>query len=335
MRQVLITGATGFIGGHLVDRFLANGDHVRALVMPGNADVKKLTDKGVEAIRGDVREYRHVSRVMPGIDVVVHCAAVVTDWAPRREYKEVTVGGTRNICKVACKENVGRVIHISTNDVFGLSEKSIFDESSPRKRWREPYPDYKIKAEEICWLFHQEQRMPLTVIYPCLVYGKNDYTYVADLADAIIKNEMFFWRNHAVIWPTYIDNLVDLIMCASDDDRAIGNGYLVHDGESVTLQAFCRSIAEELGVPPTTKHISFALAYANALLQQSKHKLLRNKKRPLLTTYIVKKLRSRLRFSIAKARIDLDWRPGVPFEDGFKQTMAWLKKADRSRLKTK
>lgn len=335
MRQILITGATGFIGGHLVDRFLANGDKVRAIVRPGNTHAKELVQKGVEVVRGDVRDYRHVARVMPGVDVVVHCAAVVTDWAPSQEYEEVTVGGTRNICKAACRENVGRVVHISTKDVFGLNEKIIMDESSPKKKWREPYPDYKIKAEEICWLFHREQRMPLTVIYPCWVHGRNDFTFVADLADAILKKEMLFWRKHVVIWPTFIDNLTDLILCVSENDRAVGNGYLVHDGESVTLQEFTRLIAETLDVPPATTHIPYPVALAYAAFQESLHKFLRRKKRPLLTTYIVKNLRSRLRFSIAKARIELDWRPGISFEQGFGQTMKWLKTVDRNKLKSK
>lgn len=335
MRLVLITGATGFIGGHLVNRFLGNGDKVRAMVRPGNPNAKPLAEKGVEVIRGDVSDIRHVMRVMAGVDVVVHCAAVVTDWAPKKEYEAVTVGGTRNICRAACKENVARVIHISTNDVFGLSEKRIIDESSPKSPWGEPYPDYKIKAEEICWLFHREQRMPLTVIYPCWVYGPEDYTFVADLADAIITREMLFWRRDALIWPTYIDNLANLIVRASETDNAIGNGYLVHDGRSVTLQDFCRRIAEALDLPPITTHIPYSAAYLYAVYQETLHRLLRRKHRPLLTTYIVRNFHSRLRFSIAKARIDLDWRPMIPFEEGFEQTMRWLRSVDRARLKTK
>jgi nucleoside-diphosphate-sugar epimerase len=335
MSHVLITGATGFIGGHLVDRFLAKGDKVRAIVRPGNVHAKELVQRGVEVVRGDIRDERHVNRVMSGIDIVIHGAAVVTDWAPRKEYEEVTVGGTRNICRAATREDVKRLVHISTNDVFGLSEKAIMDESYPKKRWGEHYPDYKIKAEEICWLYHEEQRLPLTVVYPCWVYGKNDFTFVADLADAILKKELMFWRRYATIWPTYIDNLVDLIVKVSEDDRAVGNGYLAHDGESVTLQDFCRKIAETLNVPIITTHIPFAAAYAFAVIQETLNRIFRRTKRPLLTTYIVKNLGSRLRFSIWKAQSELEWRPEVPFEEGIERTMAWLKTIDVNRLKTK
>ncbi|MBT4638137.1 MAG: NAD-dependent epimerase/dehydratase family protein [Deltaproteobacteria bacterium] len=335
MKNVLITGATGFIGGHLVERFIRKNDNVRALIRPGNRFGKELEQKGVEVIRGDVREYKHVVRAMSNIDTVIHGAAVVTDWAETKEYQEVTVGGTRNICRAATKENVGRLVHISTNSVFGRSEESVMDESYPFRYWREPYPDHKIKAEEICWLYHREQRTPVTMVYPCWVYGKNDYTFVADLADAILKKEMIFWRKKALIWPTYVDNLVDLIVKISEDECAVGNGYLAHDGESITLQGFCEKIAETLDVPPITRHLPYPMAYAYAKLLETTHTLLRKKTRPLLTTYIVKALGSRLRFSIDKADRELGWKPSVSFEDGFKHTMEWLKTVDPKNLKTK
>ncbi|MBU2644966.1 SDR family NAD(P)-dependent oxidoreductase [bacterium] len=335
MKHVLITGATGFIGGHLAKRFLARGDKVRAIVRPGNTNAKMLASEGIEVIRGDIRQYKHVERVMAGIDIVVHCAAVVTDWAAKKEYVEVTVGGTRNICKAATKANVERLVYISTNDVFGRSEKTVIDEAHPKRRWREPYPDYKIKAEAVCWLYRKEQRIPLTIVYPCWVYGANDYTFVADLADAIIKKEMLFWRKDPLIWPTYIENLVDLIVLVSEDERAIGNGYLAHDGESVTLQHFCEKIADALDVPPVTRQIPYPFAYAFAVLLETLYTVLRRKSRPLLTTYIVKNLRSRLRFSIDKARQELGWQPAIPFEEGFERTMDWLKSVDPDKLKTK
>jgi nucleoside-diphosphate-sugar epimerase len=335
MKNVLITGATGFIGGHLVDRFLAKGDNVRALVRPGNRFVNELDKKGVEVIRGDVREYKHVVRVMSGIDTVIHCAAVVTDWASKKEFREVTVGGTRNVCKAATKEDVGRLVHVSTNDVFGCSEDSVMDESYPLQRWKEPYPDYKIKAEEICWMYYREQRTPVTMVYPCWVYGKNDFTFVADLADAIIKEDLVFWRKRALIWPTYIDNLVDLIVQISEDERAVGNGYLAHDGESTTLQSFCEGIAHALDVAPITRHISYSAAYAYAKFLETVYTVTRKKSRPLLTTYMVKNLGSRLRFSIAKAKQELGWQPQVSFEEGFQRTMIWLRTVDPKDLKTK
>lgn len=334
-KNVLITGATGFIGGHLVDRFLSRGDNVHVLANSSKNQANAFFQNRVTVIRGDVRQFESVARAMSGIDIVIHCAAAVTDWASKKEYREVTVGGTRNICKAATKANVSRLVHISTNEVFGRSEKSVIDESNPLRFWREPGPDHKIKADEICWLYHREQRTPITMVYPCRVYGKHDHTFVAELADTIFKKESIFWRKKALIWPTYIDNLVDLIVRISEDERAIGQGYLVHDGESTTLQDFYRKIAKSLDIPPVARHVPYFISYIYAVLQETLHGLTGRKSRPRLTTYMIKNRGTKLRFSIDKAYKELEWQPEISFEEGFERTMDWLKTVNPNRFKTR
>ena len=160
------------------------------------------------------------------------------------------MGGAENICRAAVDAKVSRLVDISTCDVFGTDESKVMDESMPLQYWGEPYADSKIDAEKVMRRYHEEQGLPLTMVYPLWVFGEGDQTFVPLLADAIIKKELIFWRKGAIVWPTYIDNLVDLLMLISEDERAIGNGYLVHDGESTTLEEFCAGIAEALGVPP-------------------------------------------------------------------------------------
>jgi nucleoside-diphosphate-sugar epimerase len=167
------------------------------------------------------------------------------------------------------------------------------------------------------------------------VYGPGDKTFVPLTADAIVKGEMLFWRKNVLVWPTYIDNLVDLLMLISKSDDAPGMGYLVHDGESTTFQAFCTMISESLGLKGAKLHIPYGVAYAAALVMEGVWSLLRLKTRPLLTTYTVKNLGSRLQFSIEKANRELQWKPPVSFTDGFEETMRWLKTLDRQTLKLK
>jgi 2-alkyl-3-oxoalkanoate reductase len=175
----------------------------------------------------------------------------------------------------------------------------------------------------------------VTMVYPCWVYGERDSAFVPDLADAIIKKDLIFWRRDVLVWPTYIKNLVDLIMLIAEDPRAAGNGYIAHDGESVTLQDFCAEIAKTMGVPPIKTHIPYGLAYTAALLMETAWKTARIKSRPLLTTYIVKNLGSRLRFSIEKARKELGWVPKITYRQGMAETMEWLRTLDRNTLKLK
>lgn len=335
MKSVLITGATGFIGGHLVKANLAKGYSIRALVLPDDPAESSLKSKGVETVTGDIRDYEAVKRAATGVDVIFHCAAVVTDWAPKKLFQEVTVGGTENICKAGVAAGVSRLVDMSTNDVFGTDESQVMDETFPLQAWHEPYPDSKIEAEKISWRYHKEQGLPVTMVYPCWVYGEGDQTFVPLLADSILKRELIFWRKDVLVWPTYIENMVDILMLIAEDDRALGNGYLVHDGESTTLQEFCTEIAKSLGVPPITTHIPYFAAQAAAVAMELTWKMLRKETRPLLTTYTVKNLGSRLRFSIAKAERELGWRPKISYSEGFKRTMGWLKTLDLETLKQK
>ncbi len=334
-QKVLVTGATGFIGGHLVRANLKRKKKVRAFVLPGDPGEAALGALGVEVVHGDITDYESVRRAVKGVNIVFHCAAVVTDWAPWSLFERVTIGGTENICRAASEEKVSRFVDMSTNDVFGVDESAVMDETFPLRPWKEPYPDSKIEAEEISWRYHREKGLPVTMVYPCWVYGEGDQTFVPLIADAIIKRDLIFWRKDVLVWPTYIENLVDLLMLISEDKRAVGNGYLVHDGESVTFQEFCAQIAGTLGVKPITTHIPYFAAYAAGFVMELLWKLMSKKTRPLLTTYTVINLGSRFRFSIAKAARELGWKPRVSYREGFARTMAWLKTLDLETLKQK
>ena len=335
MKRVLITGATGFIGRHVVKANLAKGNRVRALVLLGDAGAAGLKEQGVEVVNGDIRDYEAVRRAVGDVDIIFHTAAIVTDWAKKELFWEVTVGGAENICRAAVDAKVSRLVDISTCDVFGTDESKVMDESLPLQYWGEPYADSKIDAEKVMRRYHKEQGLPLTMVYPLWVFGEGDQTFVPLLADAIIKKELIFWRKGAIVWPTYIDNLVDLLMLISEDERAIGNGYLVHDGESTTLEEFCTGIAEALGVPPIKTYIPYWAAMATARVMEFIWKLLRIQKRPLLTTYTVTNLGSRFRFSIDKAERELGWKPRITYREGFRKTMEWLKMLDIASLKQK
>ncbi|MFA5322808.1 MAG: NAD-dependent epimerase/dehydratase family protein [Smithella sp.] len=335
MKNVLITGATGFIGHHVVNANLTKGNKLRAFVLPGDSGEAWLKERGVEVVNGDIRDYEAVRRAVGSVDIIFHTAAVVTDWAPRKMFWDVTVGGTENICRAAVDAKVSRLVDVSTCDVFGTDESIVMDESMPLQYWGEPYADSKIDAEKVMRKYHEEQGMPLTMVYPLWVFGEGDQTFVPLLADAIIKRELIFWRKDAIVWPTYIENLVDLLMLISEDERAIGNGYLVHDGESTTLQEFCAGIAESLGVPPINTHIPYWSAMTAARVMEFIWKLLGIRTRPLLTTYAVTNLGSRFRFSIEKAQRELGWKPRITYREGFLKTMEWLKTLDVASLKKK
>jgi len=335
MKRVFVTGGTGFIGSHLVRRNIDDGNRVTVLTLPDDPGISEISRLDCELVEGDICDKNLVRELCEGQDIVFHCAAVVTDWAPEKIFNRVNIDGMENICRAALSAKVGRFVEISTNDVFGLVEGTIIDETFPHKKWGEPYPDTKIEATEIVWRYYRDYGLPATMVYPCWAYGPGDKTFIPLTADAIVKGEMLFWRKDVIVWPTYIDNLVNLLMLISESENAVGNGYLVHDGESTTFQNLCAMIAHNLGLKRPEFRIPYAAAYTTAIVMEGVWSLLRLKTRPLLTTYTVKNLGSRLQFSIEKARRELLWEPPVSFTDGFTETMRWLKTLDLQSLKAK
>ncbi|MBN1344015.1 MAG: NAD-dependent epimerase/dehydratase family protein [Phycisphaerae bacterium] len=332
---ILVTGGTGFIGNRLVRRLLGDGHTVRAMCLRADPGAPSLAALGAEVVTGDVTDAASVDRAARGVQRIFHCAGVVTDWAPRSLFDRVHVDGIRHLLAAAARQQVDRFVWISTNDVFGLREDRVLREDDDLRPWAEPYPDTKIAAERLAWHAYSRWRVPVTTVYPCWVYGPGDTTFVPQLADAILSGEMIYWRNGTFVWPAHVDNVVDLLVRIGWQDAAVGQGYLVHDGVRLTLQDFCCRIAHHLGVAPPRWRIPYGMAYALAAGMELTWRALRIRSRPLLTTYTVKNLGSRLRFSIDKARHELGWTPPIPFEVGFAETMRWLRTLDRSALRTK
>jgi nucleoside-diphosphate-sugar epimerase len=173
------------------------------------------------------------------------------------------------------------------------------------------------------------------MVYPCWVYGEGDTSFIPPFADAVYNKDLIFWRKNVIVWPTYIDNLIDILMLISEDKRAVGHGYIVHDGEPTTLQELCRVIANTLDVPPIDTHIPYFAAYAAGFVMEMIWRITGKTTRPLLTTYAVKNLGSRLKFSIEKAEKELGWKPKISYKEGLEHAMTWLKTMDIKKLKVK
>jgi nucleoside-diphosphate-sugar epimerase len=324
MKKILITGATGFLGSHLVERNREAGRRVRILALPGDPKAAEFEARDIQVVYGDIRDFRAVEKAVAGVQVVFHLAAVVTDWAPKTLFSQVNVDGMRHICQAALQHRVERFVEVSTNDIFGLREGVVINEDVAFSYWKEPYADTKIEATKIAWEYYQKG-LPVTMVYPCWVYGPGDQTFVPEIIKALRDRSLIFWRKGALVWPAYIKNVIDLLMVISENPAAVGQGFLVHDGVSDTFENFSAKIASSVGAPIASRHIPYGAAYVASWCMELVWKLLRKKSRPLLTTYSVKNLGSRLQFSIDKAERILGWRPSVSYEEGFKRTMEWFK----------
>jgi len=332
----LVTGASGFVGQAIVRRLLGDGETVRALTLPGDRRLPELRALGIadrlQVIEADVTSAGAVDPYLAGVTRVFHTAALVHGWHPWARYRAVNVGGTQHVARAAGAHGVARFVHVSTSDVFGIPRTDeLIDESAPYRPWNEPYPDTKIEAERWLWQFHRDSGLPLSVIYPCWVYGPGDQAFFPSLADAIDDGVMFFWHRRTRLFWAYIDNLADAIVLAGTHPAAVGNGYLVHDGDGgPTLQEVCARIAGVIGKRPPTLHLPYAVAFGAAAIAQMIWRVLRLRGAPLLLTNDVKSFGTQWRISNAKLRRDLGWTPRVPIADGMDTALAYLRERRRA-----
>ena len=170
-RTVLVTGASGFAGGHLAAH-LATEERarVRALVRAASR-VNHLANAAIELRDGDVTDLESVRRAMDGVEVVFHLASKVGHWGEAEEFRRVNVAGTENVLRAALEAGVARFVHTSTIGVYGLNPVDGTDETYDHMRSESPYCNSKIEAEEHAFRYHREEGLPLTVVRPAEIYG--------------------------------------------------------------------------------------------------------------------------------------------------------------------
>jgi len=331
---VLVTGASGFIGSHLVRRCLRDGYSVKVLVRKGNACIPSLRASGVEVVTGDVRDAGAVDLAVSGCDLVLHVAALTSDWGPMQDFIDINVGVTRNVCESSLRHGVERLVHISSFECFDHHLLGRIDEKTPYMTRKQSYPDTKIGGSNEVWAA-MKRGLSASILYPVWVYGPVDRTLFPLLADSIRKRQMFYWSRNSPISLVYIDNLVELILLAATRPEADGEAFLAGDGEAISLEEFYRRIAVAIGAPVPSLYLPYGLVIGMAGVMEAVFRLFRSKKRPLLTRQAVDVLASRALADVSKSRKMLGWQSLVPQDEGIRRTLDWLVTVDPSLWKMK
>jgi nucleoside-diphosphate-sugar epimerase len=325
----LVTGASGFVGQAVVRRLLADGAEVRALTAPGDRRLAELRALGaadrLRVIEADVTAAGAVAPHMNGVERVVHAAALVHGFHPWERYRAVNVGGTRQVAKAARAAGVSRFVHVSTSDVFGIPRDGRpIDETTPYREWGEPYQDTKVEAERWLWQFHRESGLPVSVIYPCWVYGPGDQALFPGFAQAIRDGFLLFWQRDTLLAWVHVDNLADAIVLVATHPDAVGRGFLVHDGGGgPTLEELCARLAQIVGKPYRPRYVPYGVALGLASVLQGVWRLFGLRGFPPLMTGDVKAFGFRWEFSNARLR-ELGWAPRVGLEEGMRQAFAYF-----------
>ncbi len=322
---VLVTGAGGFVGGHLVDILVERGESVRILARPGE-DVARLVKAGVEVCRGDLTDRSVLEDAVDGVERVLHCAARTGPWGPLAEYEQVNVYGSKLLIEAAMTAGVRRIVHISSITVHGLDVRGTVDETAPLHSGPDPYSRTKIASERVLQQMIRDKGAPVAIVRPGLIYGPRDSNSFGRFAKLVEQGKMILigpGSNHLPL--IYVRDVAEGIVLASEVEQAVGNAYLLVNDEPVTQRDYYNAMAKELGVPPPRLHIPYRAALAIGATSEMVGHLTHKKQPPPLMRFGLMQIGGENRFVISRARNELGFSPQVNLADGVRQGIAWYR----------
>lgn len=255
-KKVLVTGGTGFIGGRLIEKLvLYNNANVRALVR-NFAHASRIARFDLEMVSGGVGDAEAVDKAVAGCDTVFHCAH---DFSSKNANQNVE--GTRVLAEACLRHKVRRLVHLSTISVYEPLPKGDLDESGPAEPCGWVYPDNKLAVENLFLKYHKERGLPVVVLQPTIVYGP--------FAKAWTINPITLLRSYRVALPSegicnavYVDDVVDAMLLSAENDKAVGERFLISGPDAVSWHEFYRAYERMLGmqriVPMASKQLEQA-----------------------------------------------------------------------------
>ena len=323
-QTLLVTGAAGFIGGRVAQRFRDAGHQVLALDLPGR-DVAHLAGAGIVLREADITDPGSVSRALNGRrpDWVVHCAALMGGWGRPEDYRRVNVEGTRHVANWAAANGVARFIYVSSVSVYGMPPVEGITEQTPFRHIGLPYGDSKIEAEAML-LEHHRAGLPCTILRPGDVYGPRATEWVIKLVDSMKSGKMILiGGGRGLINTTHVDNLVDAIEAALTEPAAAGRDYIITDGSPATWRDYLTALAAAAGCAPPRFSLPIAAAWPAVLLLEAAGKV--TGRRPPLSRMGLSLLTARCTYNVDRARRELGWGPRIGLAEGMRQISDWLK----------
>ncbi|MFE5540551.1 NAD-dependent epimerase/dehydratase family protein [Streptomyces sp. NPDC056519] len=332
--NVLVTGASGFLGGHLVDHCLAEGHRVRALVRPGSEVARLRTLPGVELVHGALEDPDSLRRAVRGVDVVHHSAARVTDVGTRARFWEANVAGTEHLLRAARRAGVGRFVFIgSPSALMRVEEGDRFgiDESTPYPdRYLNLYSETKAAAERRV-LAADCPGFTTVALRPRGVWGPRDHAgflprLVARMVSGRLPDLAAGKRVHVSL--CHCDNAVAACMGAATApaERVGGRAYFIADRERTDLWAFLATLARLFDGRPPTRPVPPLVRDALAAAVDTLWRLppLRARIAPPLSRYTVALLTRSATYDTGAAERDFGYVPRIDQETGLRRLAAWV-----------
>ncbi|HET9106390.1 MAG TPA: NAD-dependent epimerase/dehydratase family protein [Steroidobacteraceae bacterium] len=322
-RTILVTGATGFTGGNLARRLAASGEHVRALVRDASK-AESLRASGIDVRVGQLTSLDDVTAAARGCDQIHHIAAVFrTAGHPDSYYRDVNIGGTRNVLEAARRLDLERVVHCSTVGVHGHIEEPPASETyrfAPGDIYQRTKLEGELAVQEAA---RRGQRV--TIVRPSPIYGEGDLRFLK-LYRAVARGVfVMIGSGTPKLHLVHIDDLVDGIVLASSSEAALGEVFILAGPQAPTLNELVGHIARALGVAAPRWRVPLWPVKTAGILCESVCVPLRIE--PPLHRRRVAFFTHHREFDCSKARRLLGYAPRVTPAEGIARTAAWYRAA--------
>ncbi|HLI89650.1 MAG TPA: NAD-dependent epimerase/dehydratase family protein [Ktedonobacteraceae bacterium] len=322
--EVLITGATGLLGGHLIKELQQRNEHIRALVLPvENAD--KLTAQGVEVVRGDITDPSTLEPAVQGVDLIFHLAGMMGVWRPLSDYRLVNVTGSEYLYKAAQKAGVRRFVHTSSHTVYGLGHGRYMKETDPLRPDPDPYSITKAEGDRLIRRLMLTSEMETVILRPGTFFGPGDHLHFGRMAQKVKDGKgLILGRGDNALPFCYVTDVVQGYMLAGYHEKAPGNVYNITNDRPLTQREMFDAIADAVGGKRPTLHLPYLPVYWGATVAENLYKLAHLKMKPPATQLGALMFGSDNKHSIEKARKELGYEPKVPLREGIKLAAEWF-----------
>jgi len=321
--KVLVTGATGFIGRHLVEA-LCNADYdVRCLVRKSSR-IEELGKLNVEISYGDLFDLSSLEEAVMGVSVIFHTAGELYS-SNLADYDEVNVRGTKNLFDAAINKQIDKIVYFSSIAATGpMLDKNILLNENALYNPINFYGVSKHKTEVMALQAYQDHKIPVTILRLPIVYGPG----ISEFSRVFLFLHMIRKRVYRVIGNgenilslCYIDNLIRGALLVAQREHSNGKIYLIADKYPYTINEIVQSIAREEKIPVSDMHIPTIVASGMAIIMMMLSKVFAFK--PVLTRNLVKEATSDWGCDISRAQKELNYEPPVEFEEGLRATVRW------------